>query len=189
MLLRVTEPAELDLLREFANTLDVDRDRDEVGTPELLRTWLLDRGLIAPGDQIDNVAHARSLDIRDGIRALALGNNQEAVDPAAIEAMNRAATSVPLAMRVQPGTRDRAWRLAPAGAGVDCFAGRMLGELAAAMADGSWSRVKSCRNEECRWVFHDHSRNRSGTWCTMAVCGSRMKARAYRARQREAASA
>ncbi len=58
-----------------------------------------------------------------------------------------------------------------------------------AMADGSWSRIKACRNDTCRWLFYDQSRNRSGTWCTMAICGSRMKARAYRARQREAASA
>ena len=61
------------------------------------------------------------------------------------------------------------------------------GTLARAMADGSWSRVKSCRNDTCRWLFYDHSRNRSGTWCTMAICGSRMKSRACP--DRKAASA
>ncbi|HEV2869799.1 MAG TPA: CGNR zinc finger domain-containing protein, partial [Actinomycetota bacterium] len=30
--------------------------------------------------------------------------------------------------------------------------------------------------------FYDHSTNRSGTWCTMSVCGNRRKARAYRRR-------
>jgi predicted RNA-binding Zn ribbon-like protein len=52
------------------------------------------------------------------------------------------------------------------------------------MADGSWSRVKACQNDTCRWLFVDGSRNRSRTWCTMAICGSRMKSRAYRARRR-----
>ncbi|HEX6127533.1 MAG TPA: CGNR zinc finger domain-containing protein [Candidatus Limnocylindria bacterium] len=183
------DQAELDLLREFANTHDVERDQDELGSPELLSAWLLERGLIAPGDPVGIEGHARFLAIRDGIRALALGNNEERVDEAAVEAMNRAAASVPLAVHVQSGAGDGTWQLVPAAPGIDGFAGRMLGALAAAMADGSWSRVKACRNEACRWVFHDHSRNHSGTWCTMAVCGSRMKARAYRARRRAAASA
>lgn len=183
------EQAELDLLRDFANTRDVERNQDEVGSPELLSAWLLERGLIAPGDPVGVDAHARTLAVRDGIRALALANNEEPIDEAAVDTMNRAAASVPLAVRVQPGAGEGAWQLTPTGTGIDGFVGRMLGALAAAMADGSWSRVKACRNEECRWVFHDHSRNRSGTWCTMAVCGSRMKARAYRARRRESARA
>ena len=78
------------------------------------------------------------------------------------------------------------WRLRPAEPGVDGFLGGILATLARAMADGSWSRVKSCRNDTCRWLFYDHSRNRSGTWCTMAICGSRMKSRAYRSRQKAA---
>jgi predicted RNA-binding Zn ribbon-like protein len=183
------DQAQLDLLREFANTRDVERDQDEVGSPAHLRAWLLERGLIAPGDPVNPDSHTRTLAIRDGIRALALANNEEPVDQAAVDAMNRAATSVPLAMRVQPGAGGEAWRLTPAATGIDGFVGGILGALAAAMADGSWSRVKACRNEECRWVFHDHSRNRSGSWCTMAVCGSRMKSRAYRARRRESAGA
>ena len=52
------------------------------------------------------------------------------------------------------------WRLRPAEAGVDGFLGGILATLARAMADGSWSRVKSCRNDTCRWLFYDHSRNR-----------------------------
>jgi predicted RNA-binding Zn ribbon-like protein len=180
---------ELDLLREFANTRDVERDDDEVNSPQLLAAWLRERGLIFPDDPVSPDAHARALAVRDGIRALAGGNNEEPIDGAAVRAMNVAAASVPVAMRVQATDAGGAWQLVPTAPGIDGFVGRVLGALAAAMADGSWSRVKACRNEECRWVFHDHSRNRSGTWCTMAVCGSRMKARAYRARRRESATA
>lgn len=179
------DQAELDLLREFANTRDVERDQDEVGSPELLSAWLEERGLVPPDEPVDGDAHARAIAVRDGIRALALSNNEGPTDEVAVEAMNRAAASVPLGIRVQAAAFDGAWQLVPAATGVDGFTGRMLAALAAAMAEGSWSRVKSCRNEDCRWVFHDHSRNRSGTWCTMAVCGSRMKARAYRARRRD----
>ena len=96
--------------------------------------------------------------------------------------MNRAAADVPVLVGIDPTD----WRLRPAEAGVDGFLGGILATLARGMADGSWSRVKSCRNDTCRWLFYDHSRNRSGTWCTMAICGSRMKSRAYRSRQKAA---
>jgi predicted RNA-binding Zn ribbon-like protein len=50
------------------------------------------------------------------------------------------------------------------------------------MSDGSWQRVKACRADDCHWAFYDFSRNRSGTWCDMAVCGNREKVRSYRER-------
>ncbi|MEP6468748.1 MAG: CGNR zinc finger domain-containing protein [Chloroflexota bacterium] len=64
------------------------------------------------------------------------------------------------------------------------MSGRVTCQRALVVACSSWSRVKACRNDTCRWLFYDHSRNRSGTWCAMAICGSRMKSRAYRSRRR-----
>jgi predicted RNA-binding Zn ribbon-like protein len=52
------------------------------------------------------------------------------------------------------------------------------------MADGTWSRLKACRADDCLWAFYDGSRNHSAAWCSMASCGNRAKARAYRSRQR-----
>ena len=127
--------------------------------------------------------------MREGLRALGRANNGEAMDAAKVGAMNRAAALVPLNLSVQPAAGEGEWSLEPAADGIDAFLGRILGIVARSMADGTWSRVKACRNDSCRWLFYDQSRNRSGTWCTMAICGSRMKARAYRARQREAAGA
>jgi Conserved protein containing a Zn-ribbon-like motif, possibly RNA-binding len=49
-----------------------------------------------------------------------------------------------------------------------------------AMLDGSWVRLKACRN--CHWSFYDYSPNRSATWCSMQLCGNRTKTRAYRRR-------
>jgi len=50
--------------------------------------------------------------------------------------------------------------------------------------DGSWRRVKICREDTCQWVFYDQSKNSAKQWCSMRVCGNRNKTRAYRARQR-----
>jgi predicted RNA-binding Zn ribbon-like protein len=47
-------------------------------------------------------------------------------------------------------------------------------------------RMKICGN--CGWLFLDRSKNRSRTWCDMAVCGNRAKAsRHYRRKKGEAA--
>ena len=66
--------------------------------------------------------------------------------------------------------------------GADRVLGTMLAAIADSMHDGHWQRMKACRNERCRWVFYDHSRNRTGTWCSMRICGNRNKVRAHRAR-------
>jgi predicted RNA-binding Zn ribbon-like protein len=58
----------------------------------------------------------------------------------------------------------------------------VLAAAAQAMADGSWTRLKACRADDCKWAFIDTARNRTRTWCDMAVCGNREKARRYRNR-------
>lgn len=180
---------DLQLLQEFENTNDIEGGRDQLASPQLLRDWLVARDLLTADATVDPAAHARTLVIREGIRALARGNNGEALDASRVAALNEAAAGVPLTASLHPVAGEGEWELSPAGAGVDAFLGRTMAIVLRAMADGSWSRVKACRNDTCRWLFYDQSRNRSGTWCSMAVCGSRMKARAYRARQREATSA
>jgi predicted RNA-binding Zn ribbon-like protein len=60
--------------------------------------------------------------------------------------------------------------------------GTLLAEVSAGMADGTWSRMKACRADDCRWAFLDTAKNRSRAWCSMQSCGNRAKANAYRAR-------
>jgi predicted RNA-binding Zn ribbon-like protein len=53
-----------------------------------------------------------------------------------------------------------------------------------AQLDGTWPRLKACRNPDCRWAFYDRSHSRRGAWCDMASCGNRLKNRALRQRQK-----
>ena len=46
-------------------------------------------------------------------------------------------------------------------------------------------QLRSCASETCRWLFLDTSKNHSRRWCDMKVCGNRMKARRFHARQTE----
>jgi predicted RNA-binding Zn ribbon-like protein len=174
--------AALRLLQEFVNTNDIEGGTDALETPERLHDWLADRKLasLAERTTIDEVR--RTLEVREGLRALARANNGETLDRDRLAALNRSANGIQVVIGLQPDD----WSLQPAGRGVDEFLGIILATVARSMADGSWSRIKACRNDACRWLFYDHSRNRSGTWCTMAICGNRMKSRSYRTRRRGA---
>jgi len=60
----------------------------------------------------------------------------------------------------------------------------LLAAVAESVAGGTWNRLKACKDPGCRWAYYDQSRNRSRAWCSMAACGNRAKARAFRDRAR-----
>ena len=119
----------------------------------------------------------RVIALREALRALLLDKR----DPEAIAALDRVARDARLVVAFEP---DGSVRLAPAGDGVDALVAALLAIVARAQADGTWSRMKACRADDCHWAFYDRSRNRSRTWCSMRECGNRAKARSYRERQR-----
>lgn len=123
----------------------------------------------------------RALAVRAGLRELAMANADLPLDEAAIRTLNLALDPALLQARFHPAG---GWRLDPGASGVDGALARLAAIVIDAMHDGTWRRLKPCRRHDCRWLFYDHSTNRSGTWCSMAVCGNRLKARAYRRRHR-----
>ena len=86
-------------------------------------------------------------------------------------------------MHVEPGGDAHLEEAGGGRAGIDPALARILAAAYTGMAEGNWPRLKVCADEECEWSFYDRSRNHSGQWCDMAVCGSRHKVRAYRARR------
>ncbi|MFF6980244.1 CGNR zinc finger domain-containing protein [Streptomyces sp. NPDC008343] len=55
--------------------------------------------------------------------------------------------------------------------------------IATAAADGTWTRLKACQRTNCHRVYFDRSPAGRGRWCSMQLCGSREKMRAYRSRK------
>jgi predicted RNA-binding Zn ribbon-like protein len=55
-----------------------------------------------------------------------------------------------------------------------------------ALAEQSPGRLRPCANDECRLFLIDHSKANTARWCSMAVCGNRMKARRHYQRSRGA---
>jgi predicted RNA-binding Zn ribbon-like protein len=47
------------------------------------------------------------------------------------------------------------------------------------------AQLRICASDTCRWLFLDTSKNHTRRWCDMRVCGNRMKARRFHARQIE----
>ncbi|MEV6301187.1 CGNR zinc finger domain-containing protein [Actinoplanes sp. NPDC051861] len=91
------------------------------------------------------------------------------------------------------GVRTRA----TAGAdGVDWVLDLPGGRSAAAQAVLAWDelrrsspgRLRPCANTECHLFLVDHSRSNNARWCSMAICGNRMKARRHYERNRPAAT-
>ena len=171
-------PGRLELVRRFVNTRDVEDGIEELATPAAARAWLRAHGLSGvPG--LGKAEVERLTGLREALRKLLLANNGEGRDRRALEHLRAEATRAPLRVRFEERGESA---LVPAGAGIDAVVGELIGIVHEAIADGTWERLKACRSEKCEWAFYDRSRNRSGTWCSMAVCGNRAKARSFRDR-------
>ena len=173
-------PGKLELVRQFVNTLDVEEGTDELDGPHSLLGWLSSMGLIDDEAIADEDNLKRALALRGGIRSLLLANNGEGIEPADLRELNGVAESLCLRVRFD---EDGGLMLGPESSGVSAALGRILAAVVRATDEGIWGRLKICSNDACQWAFYDRSRNRSGKWCTMEVCGNRMKARAFRQRQ------
>jgi len=80
-------------------------------------------------------------------------------------------------------------RLEPVGVGWHHLAGAIWLEVFMAQQNGDWTRLKLCRNPVCGSAFFDRSKNNSGVWHDVKVCGNAANLRASRARKRLAATA
>jgi predicted RNA-binding Zn ribbon-like protein len=175
----------LEAVRRFVNTVHHEQGdvSEELQSPADLAAFFAEQGHgrvdVKPADL------RRALEVREALRDVMGANNGAALNPEAVDLLNRTAARA----KVVAAFDDNAsWRIEPASNGVDRVLGEMLATVFRAMSDGSWTRMKACGNPDCRWAFYDASKNRSGRWCEMASCGNRMKARAFRERARTRAS-
>ena len=180
---RQPAPGRLARVQEFVNTVDIGDGVDQLADPVRLGAWLAERELLDEGERLGAADLQRAVEVREALRGLLLANAGADLDPGAVASLNRSARDARLLVRF--GDDGRAGlEPEPEAAGVERAVARLLAIVYTAMAEGTWARLKACRNHACEWAFYDHSKNRSGRWCTMEVCGNAMKARAYRSRQR-----
>jgi predicted RNA-binding Zn ribbon-like protein len=164
-------PEPLRSVQRFVNTVNLESGED------WLATWFEDEGVAATAGELE-----RARVVREAIRELLYENNGQLADGDARAMLTAAADAAALTVDFS------APALAVRAPGVDGAVGRVLAVAFLAMLDGSWPRLKCCRNNHCRWSFYDYSKNRSASWCSMQLCGNRTKTRAYRARSAAKAS-
>ncbi|WP_307703060.1 CGNR zinc finger domain-containing protein [Variovorax paradoxus] len=70
----------------------------------------------------------------------------------------------------------------------DNGAAGLLYPIAQAIVDllvsSSLDRVKQCQAPDCTLIFHDQTKSHRRRWCSMALCGNRMKVAAFRERKK-----
>jgi len=158
----------------------------ELQTTAGLKQWLVshefaseqhDTGL----DDADRIA-----ELRDAIRTWVGSGASSRPAPQVVEAVNRAGRRTLLRFSISEDGHGELLAESPSPA--DEAVGAILAALREALQNGTWLRLKICRDPGCGRMFLDRSRNRSGVWCDMAVCGNRAKARTFRERRRAVGS-
>ena len=174
-------PGELEHVRQFVNTLDVETGEDTIDDPASLTSWLAGRGLLdADGPPPDGAGVERAASLRAALRQLLLANNGTPLAPEPVEDLNSLARRAELRLEFDDSGSAA---LVPVRSGFEGALARLLAIASRAMTEGTWRRLKACADHTCEAAFYDHSKNRSGTWCNMRVCGNRAKARSYRHRR------
>jgi len=179
---RRAAPGRLELVRQFINTADLEPGDDELTDLAALQAWLRARRLIGARERLDEGDLERALTVREALRRLLENRGAgEAIDERAIRSLNALPACAQMRVRFDAGGAPR---LEPVGNGLEGALAQLFAIIERAASEGTWARLKVCADHGCRWAYYDHSKNRSRSWCNMAVCGNRSKAREYRRRQR-----
>jgi predicted RNA-binding Zn ribbon-like protein len=160
---RKPAPGDLALVQAFINSnysLDEGNHGAELlDSQDGLERWLARRDL--PAHHVDV---EEAIEVREGLRALLVAKHAQP-DEGAIA---RLAAGRQVTVRLHED--------GPQYESEDPLA-LILALAGKAMLEGTWTGLKACK--ECCWAFYDHSRNGAGSWCSMKVCGGRVKQRAY----------
>ena len=173
------------LALDFVGTLRARRNEaptEMLTTASSLDAWLSESTLLPGGTTVTNNDLQEAIALREAIYALVWARLHDASLPReAIDTVNRVAATSPL----MPVLTENGWSK-------NGTAEQALSEIAREaieLVGGDESQVlRECGRPECTQVYLDHSRGHRREWCSMATCGSRMKAKAYRERRKLAAN-
>ncbi|MFF5051628.1 CGNR zinc finger domain-containing protein [Micromonospora sp. NPDC000663] len=192
-------PGGLGLVQDLLNTISAGAPRqpDLLDEPSSATGWARDAaarwstatGRPAPDVTLDP-AGLRTLrilrdDLQNGIDARLRGT-PESGQPTTGTSDDRTPTGSRPAGATLRLDREGSVHLEPAGSGADLLVSLVLAALFEAQLTDVGRRIKTCRNPRCQVAFYDRSRNNSGVWHSVRVCGLPTNLRAHRARRRQA---
>jgi predicted RNA-binding Zn ribbon-like protein len=186
----------LDFLNSIATPVDIVIDWIDDGEGYL--SWL-EQAHLVPSDvlrhmrartvpgELDKIA-GQARDLREWFRAFVRrhrGRPLTADALAKLEPLNRLLDHDDLFSRIVPQPTARrpfqlqAMRRWPNPGALLLPVGEALARLVCAE---DFSNVKACERSACTLLFADHTRGHGRRWCSMAICGNRVKQAAHRNR-------
>lgn len=191
-----------DLCLDYVNTVDTWQRTDRVdylSDYQALVAWAARAGALPTSQAerlLDGAATRQPQAHRVHVRAVAL---RDALFHVLVPGKRRTAESWLEIVNEELESAMRALRLRPAQSGYELVStsgdelDQMLWPVLRAATQLATSpgleRVRSCPGEDCGWLFLDTSKAGRRRWCSMAICGNRMKTRRHRARARLATPA
>ncbi len=169
-------PGHLEELRQFVNTVNLHSGADLLGSVAEAKAWLRESGH-APGSMTSTDV-GELTELRSILRCLAIANGGSGDGAAQWHDLQQIAARHPVTavFGVDSMFRPVSQR------GVDAFITAILGIVARARIDGTWTMLKACPEQSCHWLIYDRTKNHSATWCSSGGCGGRVRARNYRSR-------
>ena len=179
-------PGALGLAQDLLNTAPAGHEPDLLADLASARTWVSEAtaqwsaatGLPVPEVVLDAGDLQMLRAFRDDLREVTAAEHDGAPDtgPAAPVLHTGAAA-------LQLGA-DGSVRLHPQETGPQALVMLVLAALLEGQQAGTGRRLKTCRNPRCRVAFYDRSRNASGVWHSVRICGNAINLRAHRERRR-----
>jgi predicted RNA-binding Zn ribbon-like protein len=143
--------------------------RDELGDARSARAWLDTHGIAAPAAEREVLRAGRT-----ALQAVVRGEQP----PSSLAPLLGGACYRPV--MTDDGVT---WTLELTGGRAVVARAVLTWEALRAAGPG---RLRACANDECALFLLDRSKSNNARWCSMAVCGNKMKARRYYQRTRHA---
>ncbi|MEV0610401.1 CGNR zinc finger domain-containing protein [Polymorphospora rubra] len=178
---RAPAPGALTLVQDFANTADLAGGHDSLGAAGDLVALCAAHGLTDVCFDETDIGEARRL--REALRDVCEAHTGVEVPATSLAVLGAMLDGAPLTLSIDAAGQASAVRR-PGLTGLSALTAELAARIVAAAADRTWPRLKACGAHDCRWVYYDHSPAGRSRWCTMSICGSRAKMRAYRGRGR-----
>ncbi|TSI14924.1 ABATE domain-containing protein [Brevibacterium aurantiacum] len=165
------------------------KSADALSTPEATTEWLIERGLVDAGVQLQSYCQNRLVGLRGDLRsAFAACAAGTAVDQRALDGINAALTSAPNASLLHFTPREGFFRSLehPATQLVEHAMSVIAEDAATLLASDEARLLEQCEAEPClRFLLKTHGRRQ---WCSTR-CGDRVRAARSYARKRAQANA
>ncbi|UCG32619.1 MAG: CGNR zinc finger domain-containing protein [Phycisphaerales bacterium] len=159
------------------------RRQDRLEDPQWLRKFRREWGLdgIDPRRPEHHLSLSRLRSLLQGIvGSIVAGAPPRQRD---LAALNRWLSARPVRSRLSSERGQFRLQLVPTARGLDAVCFAIAASFAEFLVEGDLSRLRTCDNADCGWVFYDRTKSRTRRWCGDA-CGNLIKVREFRERRK-----